>query len=195
MRRILLSLALLAVFAASRARGDETTTRKAFVPGGAIRLHLDSGGYKILPSDSDAIAVTPSDRWDDDSSPVRIEIRTSGAKAEVSVRHTQRNNFRATIEVPRRSNLWIRLSAGELDIDAIQGDKDIEAWAGQIVVDVGRPDDYGHRDASVLAGDIVAPAFDVSTGGLFRSFSQSGPGRFHLHAHVLAGEIDLRGGR
>jgi hypothetical protein len=49
------------------------------------------------------------------------------------------------------------------------------------------------RDASVTTASIESSAFAVSKGGLFRSFEQRGPGRFRLHAHVIAGEIDLRG--
>jgi hypothetical protein len=44
-----------------------------------------------------------------------------------------------------------------------------------------------------MTGSIEASAFDVSKDGLFRSFEQHGPGKYRLHAHVLAGEIELRG--
>jgi len=44
-----------------------------------------------------------------------------------------------------------------------------------------------------MTGSIEASAFDVSKGGLFRSFEQQGPGKYRLHAHVMTGEIDLRG--
>jgi len=47
-------------------------------------------------------------------------------------------------------------------------------------------------DASVNSGELNAAAFNVEKGGLFRSFSQSGPGKYRMHAHVGAGELDLR---
>jgi hypothetical protein len=44
-----------------------------------------------------------------------------------------------------------------------------------------------------MTGSIEASAFDVSKDGLFRSFEQGGPGKYRLHAHVITGEIQLRG--
>jgi len=112
---------------------------------------------------------------------------------DVYVSETPHNNFQATIEVPRHSNLWARLSAGELVVEDVEGDKNLEVLAGRIQVDVPHAEQYGHRDASVTAGSIESSAFDVSKGGLFRSFEQHGPGKYRLHAHVMTGEIDLRG--
>ncbi|MFZ1138482.1 MAG: hypothetical protein WAN76_04855, partial [Candidatus Sulfotelmatobacter sp.] len=58
---------------------------------------------------------------------------------------------------------------------------------------IPHPELYGNRDASVTTGSIESSAFDVSKGGLLRSFEQQGPGKYRLHAHVMTGEIDLRG--
>ena len=63
---------------------------------------------------------------------------------------------------------------------------------GRIQIDIPHPELYGRREASVTTGSIESSAFDVSKGGLFRSFEQQGPGKYRLHAHVMAGEIDLR---
>ena len=78
-------------------------------------------------------------------------------------------------------------------MEDVEGDKNVEVLAGRIQIDVPHPEQYGHRDASVLTGSIEASAFDISKGGLFRSFDQHGPGKYRLHAHVMAGEIDLAG--
>ena len=78
-------------------------------------------------------------------------------------------------------------------VEDVEGDKNLEVLAGRIQVDVPHAEQYGHRDASVTTGSIESSAFDVSKGGLFRSFEQQGPGKYRLHAHVMTGEIDLRG--
>jgi len=82
--------------------------------------------------------------------------------------------------------------AGEMNVNGISGDKDVELHAGQLTMELGKPEDYAHVDASVLSGDLEASAFDVSKGGLFRSFDRSGPGKYRVHAHVGAGQIELR---
>jgi len=186
-----LSIAPGAVYGQADRR--QATAQEKFISGGTVRLHLEAGGYRIRPTDADNIVVTCSARSEERLKEVKVEIKIAESHANVYVTHTPNNNFNATIEVPRRSNLWVRLTAGDLNVGNIEGDKDLELRAGQLTVAVPRPQDYGPRDASVTTGAIQASAFDVSKGGLFRSFHQQGPGKYRLHAHVLAGEIDLRG--
>jgi hypothetical protein len=169
------------------------SAQQKFISGGTIRLHLEAGGYTVTPVDSENIVVTCRAHSEEQHKGVKVEIKRTAASADVYVSDTPHNNFQATIEVPRRSNLWARLSAGELVVEEVEGDKDLEVRAGRIQVDVSHPEHYGHRDASVTTGSIESSAFDVSKGGLFRSFEQHGPGKYRLHAHVITGEIDLRG--
>lgn len=171
----------------------DTSAQQKFISGGTIRLHLEAGGYTVTPGDSENIVVTCVARTEEQLKRVKVEIKPTAASADVYVSETPHNNFQATIEVPRHSNLWARLSAGELDIESVEGDKNVEVRAGRIQIDIPHPEQYGHRDASVMTGSIESSAFDVSKGGLFRSFEQQGPGKYRLHAHVMTGEINLRG--
>ena len=187
------SLSIAPRAANGQADHPQTTAQEKFISGGTVRLHLEAGGYRIRPSDSDNIVVTCNARSQERLKEVKVEIKIAASHANVYVTNTPDNNFNATIEVPRRSNLWVRLTAGDLNVGNIEGDKDLELRAGQLTVAVPRPQDYGPRDASVTSGGIQASAFNVTKGGLFRSFHQQGPGKYRLHAHVTAGEIDLRG--
>jgi hypothetical protein len=191
-RSLLLWLALMASVAAY-GQGSEAGVQRPFVLGGTVRLHLESGGYTITPGDSENIVVTCHARRVEQLKNVRVGIKSLGNTADVYVRNTPNGNFTAVIEVPRRSNLWVRLTAGELNVGNIEGDKNLEIRAGQMSVEIPRPQEYGQRDASVLTGAIESSAFEISKGGLFRSFHQQGPGKYRLHAHVMAGEITLRG--
>ena len=85
-----------------------------------------------------------------------------------------------------------RLTAGELTIEGIDGNKDVSLHAGELDIDVGRAEDYRSVSASVWAGEVHASPFNVSKEGLFRSFSWSGKGAYTLEARLKAGEIDLR---
>ncbi len=156
-------------------------------------MHLEAGGYTVAAGSAENIVVTFRTHTEDQLKRVKVEIKRTATSADVYISETPHNNFQATIEVPRRSNLWVRLSAGELIVEGVEGDKDLEVHAGRIQTDIPHPEQYGHRDASVMTGSIEASAFDVSKGGLFRSFEQQGPGEYRLHAHVMTGEIDLRG--
>jgi hypothetical protein len=170
----------------------ETSAQHDFISGGMIRLHLEAGGYTITPADSDHLVVTCRAHTKGQLKRLKVAIKTTAASADIYVSDTPHNDFHATIEVPRYSNLWARLSAGELVIEGVEGDKNVELRAGRLQIDIPHPDMYGHRDASVMTGSIESPVFNVSKGGLFRSFEQQGPGKYRLHAHVMTGEIDLR---
>jgi hypothetical protein len=170
----------------------ETSTQHRFVSGGTIRLHLEAGGYTVTSGDSENIIVTCRAQ-EEQLKRVKVEIKVTAVSADIYISDTPHSNFRATIEVPRYSNLWARLSAGELIIESVDGDKNVEVRAGRIQIDIPHPELYGHRDASIMTGSIESSAFDVSKGGLFRSFDQQGPGKYRLHAHLMTGEIDLRG--
>jgi hypothetical protein len=190
---ILLALLTSSVALHAEQNPYENTVQQKFAPGSTIRLHLEAGGYTISPTDSGNIVVTYHAKSSRQLSDVKVEIKPSASTAEVHVSHTPNSNFSATIEVPRQSNLWVRLTAGQLDVENVDGDKDIEISAGQLDIEIPHPEAYGHRDASVLAGSVEASAFNVSKGGLFRSFQEQGPGKYRLHARVTTGEIDLRG--
>jgi hypothetical protein len=193
---VLLVPGLLHAQQASDTSGEHSarhSARQEFVSGGTIRLHLEAGGYTIRPGDSENVVVDCDGPSEEQLKRVKVEIKQTGANADVYVSETPHNNFEATIEVPRRSNLWVRLSVGELVVEDVEGDKDVRVFAGRIQIHVPHPELYGDRDVSVMTGSIEASAFDVSKDGLFRSFEQHGPGKYRLHAHVLAGEIELRG--
>jgi hypothetical protein len=175
-------------------QAPEATAQQNFASGGTIHLHLQAGGYTITPSDSEIIVVTCQTRTDRQLKSVKVSIKPVGSRADVYVRDTPNSNFTATIQVPRRSDLWVRLTAGELNVGSVEGNKDLAINAGSLRVDIPRPQEYGERGASVTTGSIESSAFEVSKGGLFRSFSQHGPGKYRIHARVIAGEIVLRGG-
>ena len=160
---------------------------KDFVSGGKIAMTLESGDYKILASSDNRIHV----RWNE-ASRTRVKLTTNGNSAELRVENTPHNNFHATIEVPALTDLRIRLTAGDMSVTGIKGDKDIEIHAGDLNLSVGNSSDWGDVDASVTAGDINASPFQASRGGLFRSFHWKGPGKYRLHVHLTAGDVNLR---
>ena len=111
----------------------------------------------------------------------------------MSVKETPNNNFQATIEVPRSAEQVLRLTAGDLKVEAIDGSKDIESNAGNVNIVTGDTKDYASVDASVKAGDLNAGPFGESQSGLF---SGASPGRVAasttLRARLLAGNLTLR---
>ncbi len=169
---------------------DKTPVEARFAPNGRIRLDLCPSAARIVGSDDGMLRV--SYRAKNDRDDVRVRIDVAGDRAEVKTSGCPHNNFEIRVEVPKSSDLYVRMFAGDLSVEGISGDKDVELHAGNLTIDVGKPDNYARVDASVVTGDLEASSFDISKGGLFRSFERSGPGKYRVHAHVGAGQIDLR---
>lgn len=178
-----MSLGAPALFAQSTGSPAE----KDFVSGGKVAITLESGDYDIRASSDSRIHV----RWNE-ANGACVKLTTNGQSAEVRVENTPHNDFHATIEVPALTDLRIRLTAGDMSVTGIKGDKDIEINAGDLNVSVGSASDWGDVDASVTAGDLNAPAFKAASGGLFRSIKWKGPGKYRLHVHLMAGDVNLR---
>ena len=163
---------------------------RAFAPGGQIHMNLSAGEYRISGAKDHRIHVLWKVRNAADLPRVRVQADVKGSEATVATDGV-RDGFEVEIQVPARSGLRVRLTAGDLTVEGIEGNKDIESHAGDLTIDVGRAEDYSRVDAALWAGDLEAPAFNVSKGGLFRSFDWKGNGVYTLHAHLKAGDLRL----
>jgi hypothetical protein len=168
-----------------------STIERTFAAGGQIRMNLAAGEYEIVGSPAGRIRVEATVRYADQLRDVRNQLDVRGGTARLTTDGPSHGGFNVMIEVPARSDLVVRLTAGELAVKGIEGNKDIELHAGELDIDVDRPDDYRHVDAGVWAGEIHAVPYRISKEGLFRSFDWNGSGRYRLHAHLKAGELRL----
>lgn len=168
-----------------------------FPSGGQLRMHVRSSGVRITGTDQNKISIRFSARDSDSIRDVHVSVKQNGNRGDLDITGGPSNNFQIDIEIPRQSNLYFRMFAGQLDIDHVDGNKDLQIHAGQMDVTLPNANDYGPVDASVTSGDLEAGAFGVSKGGLFRSFrsntvpNKSSAGKYSLYAHVGAGELDI----
>ncbi|MGC1615174.1 MAG: hypothetical protein WA736_10845 [Candidatus Acidiferrum sp.] len=163
-----------------------------FNSGGKLQMYLRSGDFRIEGGDGNKITVRIRGRNTDQASDMRVRLEGSNDVADLTVSGGPRNDLEVTIEVPRKTGLFVRMSAGNLELRHIVGNKDVELRAGEMVIDVGDASDYSRVDASVYSGGLEASPFGESHGGLFRSFHKEGNGMYHLHAHVGAGDLTLQ---
>jgi len=163
-----------------------------FPAGSKLRLHLRSGEFRIVGHKDNKIAVHLAGRNADHARELTVQFRRWGNDADLRISGGPKNDLTVTVEIPTSAMLFIRMPAGDLSVEGVSGGKDIELHAGDLNISVGDAADYGHVDASVLSGDLEAPPFHESHGGLFRSFEKHGAGKYTLHAHVGAGDLTLR---
>jgi hypothetical protein len=162
-----------------------------FASGSQLRVQLRSGDIRIVGSDANKITVQLSGKNAGDARDLTVRFKPSSTGAELRVSGGPRNDLQVTIHVPKNTGLFVRMPAGELVLQGISGDKDVELHAGDLTISGSDANDYSSVDASVTAGDLEAPPFGESHGGLFRSFHKNGPGKYRLYAHVGAGELTL----
>jgi hypothetical protein len=158
-------------------------------PGLEIRMDLSAGEYAIIAGPDDKLRVQWTSPDPDRLDKVRVRFTTERGRVKLETDDTKDTAIR--IEVPGRSTLHVRLSAGELSVDPIDGDKDIGVGVGELRVAVGDPAAYADVRSSVRIGEINAAPFQVNKGGFFRGFKLAGQGQYLLKATVGVGEVAL----
>jgi hypothetical protein len=163
-----------------------------FASGRQLNIHLRSGDFRILGRDDNKISVRVDGKDLEKAKEINVRFERLENSTELNIWGGPKNNVQITIEVPRSTGLFVRMPAGQLEVNDIVGDKDIQLHAGELTIGLGNPADYSRVDASVSTGGLEAEAYGESHGGLFRSFQKDGKGKYRLHAHVGAGDLTLR---
>jgi hypothetical protein len=200
MKRIALAFALVALVASAllaNAKSETVLEGKPHMefdcPSNIpLKLHLRSGEILIVGADDSKITVDLAGKNADKIQDVKGRLSVSSGVAELHLSGGPRNELQIIIHVPKNSDLTARIFAGEVSVQDVVGNKDVELRAGQLTIAVDKPADYGHVDMSVNAGQVDAEIFGNSKGGLFRTISLEAGGKYRLHAHVGTGQLSIR---
>lgn len=163
-------------------------TDKPFAAGGSIEMQLDGGNYDVRPASGDSIRVS----FGGNTGNATAEVTTAGTHANLAIKDTPHNDFKATVEVPQMSDIVIHLTGGNLELAAIAGNKDIDSKAGNVTIAVGDSSNYASVDASVSMGNLGAGPFGGGDSGVRNHFTWSGHGKYTLHANLGAGNLELK---
>jgi len=158
----------------------------------AIRLHLQDGDFRIVGGDSDEITIHTSGKNAALAAKMKVQIRRNGDALDLTLSHVPKNEVRVTIAIPRETSLYARMRAGDLTVDGIAGDKDVELMAGDLSIQVADATEYGPVDLSVKLGDLHGDQFGDPKGVVGNKLKQDGTGKYKLHAHVFAGDLTLK---
>lgn len=189
MRSAFLSLGAFLLAAAAPAQPSPFSAD--FASGGRLRIHARSGEVHIVGTDQNKISVEVSGKKANQAADLQVRMKEKGGATELRVSGGPKNEITLTIRIPRDTDLYARIPFGEVHVENVLGNKDIEMHAGDLTVAVGNSADYSRVDASVYTGELDGSAFGEEHGGLFRSFKKNGSGKYRLHAHVGAGQLTL----
>jgi len=182
---------MLAVTVSAQEARTSGSLERPFSANGSVKMDLVAGDYRITGSSHDRVRLDWSVREAEALPKVQAHAEVRGRELSITTDGPSNKGLKFTIEVPTQSDLFVRLTAGDLTIADVRGNKDIELRAGDLRIDVGSADDYNKVDGSLWAGDITASAFQIFKSGLFRSFDWTGKGPYRLHAHLMAGDLHL----
>jgi hypothetical protein len=167
-------------------------TAMNFEAAGTIRMNLNVGDMQIVGAQGDRITVSWHSSRPEDESRVSVKVQRSGKNDATVVVDGPGNRVKYRVEVPRQSNVAIRMQAGNLDVRGVLGSVDADLLAGNMDLRVADPRHYRTVSASVTAGDITAQPGHADTSGLWRSFKATGNGDYELRARLLAGQLTIR---
>lgn len=200
MKALISSLCSLALLTLPVAATNKTEISERGIPhfeaqipaGSRIALHIRSGDVRIVGSEDGKLSVDISGKNKDKIEDLRYRLISTSGNAELHVSGGPSNDLSIEVHVPRNSELYARVPAGDVTVENVAASKDVSIHAGDLTIYVGNPADYSRVEASVNAGDISAAPFGEDHGGLFRSFRKSGSGKYTLYAHVGAGDLTLK---
>jgi hypothetical protein len=175
--------------AQNQAGSSANSIERNFAPGGKVTMQVSAGQYHIRPGASgDRIRLQWSAAKPEDMSKAQVKLEIRGTEAVISARGAR--DLRVDIEVPESVHIYANVGKGDIDIRDIDGDKDIRCRSGDITIH-GSGTGYSRADLSVRLGDIEAPAFGVSKGGLWRSGHWQGNGKYSLNLRACLGSITV----
>src|SRR3984893_4735981 len=162
-----------------------------FAPRGQLDLRIRPAEIHVIGSDEGRIVARVAGKQGRDSKDVQARFEKHGNSGVLEITGGPRNDVTITVQVPKESNLVVRVFAGDVEVRDVVGDKDVELNFGALRIGVGDATGYSMVKASVSSGEIDAKPFGESHGGLFRSLEKSGNGKYKLRAYVGAGRLTL----
>ena len=88
---------------------------EAAIPSGAhIALHIRSGEIRIVGAEEGKVSVDVSGRNKDKIEDLRYRLTSSSGNAELHVSGGPRNDLTIEVHVPRNSELYARIPAGDV---------------------------------------------------------------------------------
>jgi len=194
-RVMVLCLCLVPLAAASDWKYEETRhDAKEFISGGYVHVHSTVGDVHIKRGDSNMIRLEYRIKSRNESSvkEAKADFDVKGKDATIEFHAPSSGNtaFEIELEVPQNSNLDIHMKVGDITIDKIEGDKDLELGVGDIRV-AATQSAYKLVRANTGVGDVHSNGYGETSGWLGKTLKYRGDGKYELRAHVGVGDIHL----
>jgi hypothetical protein len=167
-----------------------------FVAGGYVHVRMAVGDMRIKQGDSAKIKLeyTIKSRHEKNVKSATVDFNVSGNNATIEFHAPMHGNtqFDVELEVPQNTNIDVHEKVGDLTVENIESDKDLNLGVGDIRIANGH-DGYRLVNASAGIGDINGAGYGETSGWLGKTLKYHGDGKYELRAHVGVGDIKLEG--
>jgi hypothetical protein len=168
---------------------------REFSPGGMLHVHLKVGDLHIRRGGASKISLRYTIKSHHErsirNSSVDFDVRGSNATLDFHA-PTSNTEFDVELEVPANTNVDVHMKVGDLTVENVEGDKDLELAVGDIRV-IREPSTYHLVRASTGIGDVNSDGYGETSGWLGKTLKYNGDGKYELRAHVGVGDITLEG--
>jgi hypothetical protein len=174
----------------SRTRGScEDVFTTAFEPGRKIEMELRAGDIDVIGTAEPEVRVVCHLDEPAAARDVSIEFDSTSHGGRLMIHGGPHKGFRVRIYIPENTALDADCAAGNVVVEGVTGDKDLQLRAGNLTIRGMKATEYARVDASVTAGNVTA---GEHRSGLFRSVKRNNSGgKYTLKAHVSAGNIEV----
>lgn len=176
---------------------EETRTdAREFSAGGFVHLRLGVGDVHVKRGDTAKISLhyTIKSRHEANLKEARVDFDVKGSDATIEFHASAGGNtqFDVDLEVPQNTNLDVHAKVGDVTVEDVEGDKDLNLGVGDIRVNSGHS---GYRvvNASTGIGDVNGDGYGETSGWLGKRLKYHGDGKYEPRAHVGVGDINLEG--
>ena len=199
LQKTVLVCLLLAPFCAASDHWDYEEAHnevRDFVAGGMVHVRMTVGDMRITRGDTNQIRLhyTIKSKRESRLKEAHVDIDVHGRDANIDFHASTSGNtqFEVDLEVPQNTNLDVHEKVGDLSVENIEGDKDLELGVGDIRVAAERSAYHLVRASSGI-GDVNGEGYGETRGWLGKTLNYRGDGKYELHAHVSIGDINLEG--
>ncbi len=153
--------------------------------GGDLRIKRGTDPRHII------VRYTPDPKKRDQEKNVQVRSRVHGSQVHVEIKAPVSLSVDAEVEVPSPMSLEVHMTGGDLTVDGVDGDKNLQLFAGDLKVNVGTLEKLREAEVSVRLGDVHVPPIGKAHGWLGRTWKYQGSGQYRLYAHTSFGDASL----
>jgi hypothetical protein len=169
---------------------------REFAAGGFVHVRLSVGDMHIKRGDTNKISLRYTVKSHREKNvkeaSVNFEVRGTDATIEFHAPSGGNTQFDVDVEVPQNTNLDVHAKVGDVTVDNVEGDKDLNLGVGDIRV-ANEHSGYRLVHASAGIGDVNGGGYGETSGWLGKTLKYHGEGKYELRAHVGVGDIHLEG--